>query len=162
MTNAVAPNIIESVCRDNTLMKRKHVDNITAESESELTEPVVLAIDFFKKFKDTPGAQQMEIVDFFETTFRRDKRYRDIYLKILDDEVIKTETYLKMLKQKIEFVRDKEWSDVTIEGKKYKHKKFDMFAYKEDDLQMPVYFWNGKKWSKLVSDTSLISKTLEF
>lgn len=162
MTNAASPNIIECVCRDrdNTFMKRKHVDNITG--ESQLTDPVAFALDFFKKFKDTPGAQQMETLDFLEANFRSDKRYRDIYLKILDDEVVKTETYLKMLKQKIEFVRDKEWSDVTIEGKKYKHKKFDMFAYKEEDLQMPVYFWNGKKWSKLVSDTSLISKTLEF
>jgi hypothetical protein len=125
-----------------------------------------IALDFFEKFKNIPDAANMECMDILEVILQNDKQpdpqYRTVYLYILDQEIAKTESFLKKMKTKREFVRDAEWTFVKIDGNTYFHKKYDAFAYLPNDLQSPIYMWDGRMWKKLVSDSSCLSEILDF
>jgi hypothetical protein len=121
-----------------------------------------LALYFYKKFQSIDGVEKMKYMDVIEIIFSQNDEYRQLYIEILENEIRKTDLYLKKVKQQRERAFNNEWTIITINGNVYVKKKSDMFAYKSDNLQMPVYMWNGSKWILLVSDPSSLSDILDF
>jgi hypothetical protein len=121
-----------------------------------------LALYFYEKFQSIDGVEKMKYMDVIEIIFSQNNEYRQLYIEILDNEIRKTDLYLKKVKQQRERAFNNEWTIITINGNVYVKKKSDMFAYKSDNLQMPVYMWNGSKWIILVSDPSSLSDILDF
>lgn len=131
--------------------------------EDKISDNKRLALYFYDKFKSIAGGvEKMKYIDIIEIIFSQNDDYRQLYLEILEHEIKKTDLYLKKVKQQRELAINKEWTIITINGKIYVKRKSDMFAYKSDNLQMPVYMWNGCKWILLVSDPSALSDILDF